>query len=242
MMVFSYTHIGGYSGSSTRTEVAAGIIALSCHGPVHIGSDSRVFVDKANLLLDQLGTGRQVTRIWHMVSDGDLWSHFEAAVKAKGPNSIRISWVKGHADQAHIEAGLTTTAHKVGNDRADLVADKGVLVHGEDVVTIARLFTSRHQQYTKLMLDLAKHIIEGHMVHRSLLKNYLQGGSSAHATHAGSHVKYTPLIYPDPQVCNTLLPNSSILSYPKEVTKYAIFIKHRAVPQAAPNRPLCWVR
>ena len=30
------THIGGFSGSSTRT---AGIIAISCHGPVHIGSD-----------------------------------------------------------------------------------------------------------------------------------------------------------------------------------------------------------
>ncbi len=36
-----YTPIGGYSGSSTRTELAAGILAVLTNGPVHIGSDSK---------------------------------------------------------------------------------------------------------------------------------------------------------------------------------------------------------
>ena len=44
-----FTKIGGYTGSSTRTELAAGIIALCANGPAHIGSDSKAFVDKANL-------------------------------------------------------------------------------------------------------------------------------------------------------------------------------------------------
>ena len=41
-----YTSVGGYAGSSTRTEIAAGIIGICAHGPVHIGSDSEVFVNK----------------------------------------------------------------------------------------------------------------------------------------------------------------------------------------------------
>ena len=47
-----YTKIGGFSGSSTRTELAAGIVALQACGPVHIGSDSSAFVTKANILLE----------------------------------------------------------------------------------------------------------------------------------------------------------------------------------------------
>ncbi len=35
-----YTPIKGYTGSSTRTELAAAIIALVANGPVHIGIDS----------------------------------------------------------------------------------------------------------------------------------------------------------------------------------------------------------
>ena len=46
-----YAKIGGYSGSSTRTEIAAGIIAACANGPVHIGSDSEVFVPKPNASL-----------------------------------------------------------------------------------------------------------------------------------------------------------------------------------------------
>ena len=42
------THIGGYAGSSTRTELAAGILAICSHGPVHLASDSESFVNRAN--------------------------------------------------------------------------------------------------------------------------------------------------------------------------------------------------
>lgn len=39
-----YTKIGGHAVSSTRTELAAAITALSAHGPVHLASDSNAFV------------------------------------------------------------------------------------------------------------------------------------------------------------------------------------------------------
>ena len=103
-----FTALGGFSGSSTRTEIAAGIIATSCHGPVHIGSDSQVFVDQANVILDQIRDGCIAKRCWKTTSDGDLWEHFAKVATAKTPNSIRLTWVKGHANDWHVVQDMTT--------------------------------------------------------------------------------------------------------------------------------------
>ncbi len=55
-----YTKIGGFGGSSTRTELAAGIIAMSAHGPVHIGTDSMAFKQKADWVLESVRAQRRV--------------------------------------------------------------------------------------------------------------------------------------------------------------------------------------
>ena len=49
-----YAKIGGYGDSSTRCELAAAIIAVCSHGPIHVGSDSKAFVDFANSLISDL--------------------------------------------------------------------------------------------------------------------------------------------------------------------------------------------
>ena len=98
-----YTKIGGHNGSSTRTELAAGIIAICAHGPVHIGSDSKAFVDTANLMMRDIAKKRKPRKQWKLVSDGDLWEHFHKAISAKGVHSVQISWIKGHATQSHMD-------------------------------------------------------------------------------------------------------------------------------------------
>ena len=71
-----FTKIGGYAGCSTRTELAAGIIALCAHGPVHIGSDSDAFVTQARNMIKEMRSGNYQQKNWKMISDGDLWEHF----------------------------------------------------------------------------------------------------------------------------------------------------------------------
>ena len=59
-------------------------------------------------------------------------------VVAKTPTSIAASKVKGHAQQNHIEAGLSTPEQKQGNDNADATADTGMkLFEPEHTVTLA---------------------------------------------------------------------------------------------------------
>ena len=79
-----FTPIGGFGGSSTRTELAAAIVAIIANGPVHIGSDSQAFIDKASDILHKLRIGKPVKCNWKTTSDGDLWEHFTEAAIAKG--------------------------------------------------------------------------------------------------------------------------------------------------------------
>ena len=67
-----YTKIGGYSGSSTRTELAAAIVSMAAHGPIHLASDSMAFVKAANRLMFKMSEQKDHTIIWKMHDDGDL--------------------------------------------------------------------------------------------------------------------------------------------------------------------------
>ena len=85
-----YTKIGGFAGSSTRTELAAGIIAVCAHGPVHIGSDGEVFVNGAKRLISIINDQGSALPNWKLISDGDLWEHFYNAANAKGTRAIEL--------------------------------------------------------------------------------------------------------------------------------------------------------
>ena len=52
-----FTSIGGFSGSSTRTEIAAGILAACGNGPVFIASDSEAFVKNVNTMMGHISEG-----------------------------------------------------------------------------------------------------------------------------------------------------------------------------------------
>ena len=125
-----YTSIGGLAGGSTRTELAAAIVAMSADGPVHVASDSKAFVSKAHKMQKQMLKGKTIKRQWKLMSDGDLWEHFHKALVAKNPYAFKATWVKGHATDEHISKGITTQAHKEGNFEADRAADIGANLHG----------------------------------------------------------------------------------------------------------------
>ena len=152
-----YAKIGGHSGSSTRIEIAAGIIAASANGPVHSGSDSEVFVQKAKCIIEHIHKGHVNRCNWKLVSDGDLLEHFYEVVKAKGAQAINITWVKGHAIDKHVEKGITTEVNKEGNHIADEVADLGTALHGKDIVDAAKYMSRRHNQYIQFMKKVSQH-------------------------------------------------------------------------------------
>jgi ribonuclease HI len=208
---------GGYAGSSTRTELAAAILACCGAGPIHLGTDSQAFATRAQSLIKAVARGAKVKQHWALQSDGDLWEYFYKAVVAKGPNAMRISWVKGHATDAHVAQGITTQANLEGNDMADAIADQGYEMHGERVVHFADLYSKRRHFYSLFYRKVVHHIIEGYLIHKELLR--IKDAKEGQATQNLLEVTHTPLGYADQQLSQLLVMNTSIKCYPKVIKK-----------------------
>ncbi len=151
--------VQGPNASSTRSELAGGIAALLAPYPIHLGSDSRSFVNKANLILK--GAIRMTDKPWQLHHDGDLWQLFANIVEQRGASSVRISWVKGHAKQRHLDEGITTEWRKKGNDRADAIAGrKGHTAHPKGLLILGDLLADRQRAYEELITHVHKVIAQ----------------------------------------------------------------------------------
>ena len=91
--------IAGMGGSSTEAEIATGIIAMAADTEVHMGIDSNSFMDRAKIIFQMIREERKPKRPWSTQTDGDLWQIFCERAKQKGPNSIKVSKAKGHANE-----------------------------------------------------------------------------------------------------------------------------------------------
>ena len=123
----------GVYNSSTRAELAGAIVSMTKPGALHLALDNLSVVNGIQRILD--GAKRALAwnfctclsgrRPWSFRSDGDLWEIAERAIKARGVNSIAVSWTKGHATWRHILNGVTTERNAIGNGYADAAADAG---------------------------------------------------------------------------------------------------------------------
>ena len=78
--------------------------------------------DGVNLGVDNMGVVRHVGEL---LPDGDLLFLLHRMLHLQGLPSVRISKVKGHADEAMVRAGSVRGLDKLGNDGADESADFG---------------------------------------------------------------------------------------------------------------------
>ena len=179
---------------------------------MHIGSDSRAFVDQANKYIHQITSKQALKKPWKLINDGDLWEHFYKAVQAKGPNSIKITWVKGHATPQHVDEGITTQADLEGNDESDKTADLGAELHGKELIRIAGKMHNKHNAYTKFMMEITKHIIEGYLIHRELTEIEQQHEEDMRDKDYNK-VAYQPLHYADVDDCRLFQMSSNIGYY-----------------------------
>jgi ribonuclease HI len=210
-----YTSIGGFSGSSTRTELAAGIIGICAWGPVHIGSDSEVFVNNANNMLHNIKHNIKPKVPWKLMHDGDLWEHFYKAATTKSSSAIKLTWVKGHATQKHIDNQVTTMEKKIGNDKADKTADMGTAMHGEDLTKLAAIFHDRHKCYENFMVQVSQHIVEGYLIHGELTsKSDRENAERLHKSDPQVHFQSPTYPREDVDTIN-LQPKCNIQQHPK---------------------------
>ena len=165
----------GPRASSTRTELAGGIMALSFPGPLHLASDSLNFVRTAMGIIKD-AAWRPPTP-WELFPDGDLWNIFHAHVEARGRDSVQITWIKGHTTLEHVHKGIISYMDMLGNSKADELARLGVDIgHSEGIVALACVYARRMQLYYKLVMhihDLYLRILPADMELRDVRKREL---------------------------------------------------------------------
>jgi ribonuclease HI len=147
--------------SSTRTELAAGLVGLCADGPVHIGSDSKAFISRARRHVQAIRHGHQEPK-WLSHTDGDLWQQFWHIVVIKGTHAVAFTKVKGHATAADLQHGISTAEHQAGNDMADSLATMAYKESDQQVGHLASFFCGREQRYIKLVSSI--HAFVAHML------------------------------------------------------------------------------
>ena len=85
------------------------------------------------------------------MKDGDLWEAFTNIVRCRGPGTVTITEVKGDATEEMVQEGTVTLPDKLGNDRADIAAEKGATVSQLKVHCFGALYSTRHKGYRQLM-------------------------------------------------------------------------------------------
>ena len=95
--------------------------------PIHQASDSRAYVEKANSMLKRHNRrSKRRGKPFGIQKDGDLWEVWLKAAEAKGFDSIKVGWTKGHAKEKDIREERSDDYCKRNNDEADEVADLGI--------------------------------------------------------------------------------------------------------------------
>ena len=148
----------GHRSSSTRAELAAGIVSIVAPGAVHQATDSKSYLDKANIILS--GVNVTIKKPWGLQTDGDLWKIWEALAKQKGFNAIRLSKVKAHTSLQDVEKGVISMFNRHYNDVSDKKATKGVQSHEHDALSVAYVFAQRHRDYHSFLKRVHNHIIK----------------------------------------------------------------------------------
>lgn len=114
--------------------------------PLNIGIDNATVVLRGNEIIRHLRRRREEKRYdekgrkmlwgrvsilhrktpykqqWSQMRDGDLWELFANIVEERGPHSVTITKVKGHATKEMVEDGKVEEEEKRGNDVSDEAA------------------------------------------------------------------------------------------------------------------------
>ena len=122
---------------------------------VHLGVDNLGVVRHVGRLLD----GCRCPVPFELVNDGDLLLLIELMLHRRGLDTVRISKVKGHADEDMVLHGRVRTENKFGNDAADDAADLGRRRVSLAVIDARRNLSGVCGRWYPITLDLHRFFI-----------------------------------------------------------------------------------
>ena len=131
------------------------ILALQTSRAVHLGVDNLGVVRHVGRLL----SGCRDSKPFELVNDGDLLLLIDRMLHHRGLDIVRVSKVKGHADDGMILHGRVRREDKLGNDAANEAADLGRRRVSPAVIDARRNLSGVCSRWYPVILDLHRFFI-----------------------------------------------------------------------------------
>ena len=128
---------------------------MQSSGAVHLGVDNLGVVRHVGRLLD----GHHGSVPLELVKDGDFLLLIERMLRLRGLDTVRITEVKGHADEGMVLHGRVTEADRLGNTAADEAADFGRRSVGNAIIDASRNLSGVCGRWYPVILDLHRFFI-----------------------------------------------------------------------------------
>ena len=170
-----FDSIRGPVQSVQRAELWGVILALQCSSAVHLGVDNLNVVRHVSRLLE----GRISGKPFELTFDGDLLIIIERMIQLRGAQNLKITKVKGHADDDMVAVGRLRVEDRIGNDLADRAADFGRRRIPDLVIDVRRRFLSACSSWYPVVLDLHRFFIA---IARAAVNNDGCAGVALHPT------------------------------------------------------------
>ena len=150
-----FDSIRGPLQSVQRAELWGVILALQCSSAVHLGVDNLNVVRHVSRFLE----GRVSDKPLELTFDGDLLIIIEKMIQLRGAQNLKITNVKGHADDDMVAVGRVRVQDRIGNDLPDRAADFGRRRVSDLVVDVRGRFLSACSSWYLVVLDLHRFFI-----------------------------------------------------------------------------------
>ena len=150
-----FCSVPGPLQSVQRPEMWGVILALQSADAVHLGVDNFGVVRHVGRLLDGRGSSTPL----ELATGGDLLLLVERMLHLRGLDTVRITKVKGHADEVMVLDGRVGELDRLGNDAADEAADFSRRRVGNAVVGARRNLSGVCGRWYPVVLDLHRFFI-----------------------------------------------------------------------------------
>ena len=138
-----------------KAELLGVILALQANDGEHLGVDNLGVVRHVGRMLD----GSVSSRPYELLQDGDLLLLIERMLHIRGLGTVRISKVRGHADEASVRAGTVCDLDRLKNNGADEAADFGRRRVPWWVIDARRNFSGVCSRWRPIVLSLHRFFI-----------------------------------------------------------------------------------
>ena len=147
--------VPGVMQTVQRAEFWGAIVAVQVYWPCHLGIDKLNVVRSIGRLLDADCLAKPLP----LVKDGDLVALVQYMIRTRGRDTVRVTQVQGHAEDANVQSGRVRLLDQQGNAEADTAADLGRRHQSEILVDARRRLLKARSHWYPIMLDLQRFMI-----------------------------------------------------------------------------------